>query len=108
MADKTNESRNERPGPRKNQTILSQRLDEEEMGTRRVGILGFADDWVLYTRIHQMLRVQNDMQAGLDRMAEWSEANGFRISHEKTKAMHICRMRSKPENHPDPTIRLNG
>jgi hypothetical protein len=48
------------------------------------------------------------MQAALDRVAEWFEANGFRISQEKTKAMHICRIRSKLENHPDPTIRLNG
>jgi hypothetical protein len=31
MADKTKEPRNERPGPRRNQTILSQRLNEEEM-----------------------------------------------------------------------------
>jgi hypothetical protein len=39
---------------------------------------------------------------------EWSEADGFRISQEKTKAMHRCRIRLKPENHPDPTICLNG
>jgi nicotinamide mononucleotide adenylyltransferase len=45
MADKTKEPRNEIPGPRRNQTILSQRLDEEEMRTRTVGILGYADDW---------------------------------------------------------------
>jgi hypothetical protein len=29
-----------------------------------------------------MLRVQNDNEAALDRVAEWSEANGFRISQE--------------------------
>jgi hypothetical protein len=55
-----------------------------------------------------MLRAQNNMQAALDRVAEWSEANGFRIFLEKTKAMHISRIRLKPENHPDPKIRLNG
>jgi hypothetical protein len=52
-----------------------------------------------------MLRAKNNMQAALDRVAEWAEANGFRIFQEKTKAIHICRIRSKPENHPDPTIR---
>jgi hypothetical protein len=31
MADKTRKPSNEKPGPRKNQTILSQCLDEEEM-----------------------------------------------------------------------------
>jgi hypothetical protein len=46
MADKTKEPRNDKPGPRRNQTILSQRLDEKELRTRTVGILGFADDWV--------------------------------------------------------------
>jgi hypothetical protein len=59
MADKTKKSRNERPGPRRNQTILSQRLDdEEEMPTQTVGILGYADNWVLYkgTKNHQMPR----------------------------------------------------
>jgi hypothetical protein len=54
-------------------------LDEEEMQTRTVGVLGYADDWVLYTRNHQMLRVQNNIQAALDRVAEWSEVNGFTI-----------------------------
>jgi hypothetical protein len=74
MADKTKEPRNKRPVPRRNQTILSQRLDEY------VGILGYADDCVLYTRNHQILRAQNNMQAEPYRVAEWSEANGYRIS----------------------------
>jgi hypothetical protein len=108
MADNTKETRNENPGPRRNQTILSQRLDKKEIQTRSVGILGYANDWVLYTRNHQMLRAQNNMQAALDRVEERSEANGFTISQEKTKAMHIWRIRSKPENHPEPTIRMNG
>jgi hypothetical protein len=55
------------------------------------------NNWVLYTRNYQMLRAQINMK--------WSEANGYRISQDKTKAMHICRI---PENHPDSTIRLNG
>jgi hypothetical protein len=59
------------------------------MRARTVGVLGYEDDWVLYSRNHQMLRAQNNMQAALDRVAEWSEANGFRISQEKIKAMHI-------------------
>jgi hypothetical protein len=48
-----------------------------------------------------MLWAQNNMQATLDRVAEWSEANGFRISQEKTKAMHVCsetREPSRPYN----------
>jgi hypothetical protein len=61
MATKTKEPRNERPGPRRNQTILSQRLDEEEMRTQTVVILGYADYWALYTRNHQVLRIQNNM-----------------------------------------------
>jgi hypothetical protein len=76
------------------------------MRTQTVGILGYADDWVLYTRNHQILRAQNNMQAAFDIVAEWSEASGFRISR-NTKAMHICRIGSKPENHSDPAIRFN-
>jgi hypothetical protein len=42
-----------------------------------------------------------EWQNGLRQMASESP-------RKKTKAMHTCRIRSKPENHPDPTIRLNG
>jgi hypothetical protein len=35
------------------------------------------------------MRAQNNMQATLDRVAKWSEANVFRISQENTKAMYI-------------------
>jgi hypothetical protein len=52
MADKTKQPRDERPGPRRIQTILSQALDAEKMRLRTVGILGYADDWVLYTKNH--------------------------------------------------------
>jgi hypothetical protein len=45
--------------------------------------------WVLGTSNHQMLRTKNNMQAALDEVAEWSKANGFKISQEITKAMHI-------------------
>jgi hypothetical protein len=40
MADKTKKPRSERSGPRKNQTILSQCLDEEEMRTQTATICG--------------------------------------------------------------------
>jgi ribonuclease HI len=106
MANKVRKPRNDQPGTSRSQTILSRRLDEEEI--QEVGILGYADDWVLYTRDHQMLKAQNNIQAALNRVSEWCGANGFKISQEKTKAMHICRLRSRPENHSDPTIRLNG
>jgi hypothetical protein len=55
-----------------------------------------------------MLKAQNNIQAALNRVSEWCGANGFKISQEKIKAMHICRLCSIPENHSDPTIRLNG
>jgi hypothetical protein len=44
-----------------------------------------------------MLRAQNIMQAALDRVAEWSEANGFRIFQEKLRPCIFAY-----------TIRLNG
>jgi hypothetical protein len=47
-----------------------------------VGYMVYADDWAIYT------------------------SEGFRISVEKTIAMHICRKRN--HDHSDPQIRLNG
>jgi hypothetical protein len=75
---KTNEPRNETPGPRRNQTINS-------ANAWTVGILGYADDRILYTRNHQMLQAQINIQAALDRVAEWSESNAFRISQKKNQ-----------------------
>jgi hypothetical protein len=80
LSFKTKEPRNETPGPRRNQTIYSANV-------WTVGILEYADDWIviLYTRNHQMLQAQNNIQAALDRVAEWSESNAFRISQKKNQ-----------------------
>jgi hypothetical protein len=79
MANKVRKPRNDQTGTSRNQTIYSRRLN-----------------------------AQNNIKAGLNRVSEWCGANGFKISQEKTKAIHICRLSSRPENHSDPTIRLNG
>jgi hypothetical protein len=76
--------RNEQPGAIRDQTILSRCLDEE--GIKEVGILGYADDGMLYTRNHQILKAQNNIQAALNRVAEWCGANGFKISQEKQRS----------------------
>jgi hypothetical protein len=68
-------------------------LDEEDMRTRTVGILGYG-----------IMGITDNMQTALDRVAEWSEANGYRVSQKKNQGHMPYAIL---ENLPDPTIRMN-
>jgi ribonuclease HI len=73
-----------------------------------VKIVGFADDWTLYLRDHDVKFIQETMQKTLDNLSTWSTQNGFRFSPEKTVIMHFHRRR--PRNVPviRPRLQLNG
>jgi hypothetical protein len=47
------------------------------------------------------------IQAALNNLLKWTRRKDFRISLEKTIAMHIC-WKKRNHDHPDPQIRLNG
>ena len=51
------------------------------------GIGLYADDTVLFTHKPNWLLAQNDLQAKLDRLVEWSKKNEFTINSQKTKFM---------------------
>jgi hypothetical protein len=54
-----------------------------------------------------MLKAQNNIQAALDKVSELCGENGFKLYQEKTKTMHINRLRLRSENQSDSTIRFN-
>jgi hypothetical protein len=53
-----------------------------------------------------METAQTNIQSALNNLSKWTRRKGFRISLEKTIAMHICRKRN--HDHRDPQIRSNG
>jgi hypothetical protein len=71
-----------------------------------VEIVGYADDWAIYTSDQDMETAQTNTQSALNNLPKWTRRKGVTISLEKTIAMHICRKRNN--DHPDPQLRLNG
>jgi hypothetical protein len=71
-----------------------------------VEIIGYAGDWVNHTSDEYMDIAQANIQAALYNVSSGQRRKGFKISPEKTVAMHICR--KMIHNHRDPEIRLNG
>jgi hypothetical protein len=68
-----------------------------------VEIVGYADDWAIYTSDQDMETAQTNIQSALNNLSKWTRRKGFTISLEKTIANHICRKRK-----PRPQINLNG
>jgi hypothetical protein len=71
-----------------------------------VEIVGYADNWAIYTRDQNMETAQTTIQSALNNLSKWTRRKGFTITLEKMIAMHICRKRN--HDHSDPQIRLNG
>jgi hypothetical protein len=71
-----------------------------------VEIIGYAYDWVIHTSDQDIDIAQANMQAALNNVSSWTRRKGFKISPEKTVAMHICRKRIHNLRYPE--IRLNG
>jgi hypothetical protein len=71
-----------------------------------VEIIGYADDWGMHTSDQDMDISQANIQAALNNVSSWTKRKGFKISPEKTLAMHICMKRI--HSHRDPEIILNG
>jgi hypothetical protein len=71
-----------------------------------VEIVGYADDWAIFTSDQDTETAETNMQTALNGMAKWTRQKGFNFSPEKSVCMHICRKRT--HNHRDPKIQLNG
>jgi hypothetical protein len=57
-------------------------------------IIGFADDCIIYTRLHSLQTAKTNIEAAVDKISSWARIIGFQISPEKTVSMHI--RRAKP------------
>jgi hypothetical protein len=71
-----------------------------------VKIVGYADDWTIFTFGRDMETAETNIKTALNGVAKWTRQKEFKISPEKTVCMHICRKRT--HNHRDPEIQLNG
>jgi ribonuclease HI len=49
--------------------------------------IGYADDWVLYSKAYDVNQAESAMQKALDSIEKWSRQTGFRFSEEKTVVM---------------------
>jgi hypothetical protein len=52
-----------------------------------VKLIGYADDWEIYTKDQDMSIAQNNMQEALKTIADWMKNSGFQISINKTVVM---------------------
>jgi hypothetical protein len=44
-----------------------------------VEIVGYADDWVIYTSDQDMETAQTNIQSALNNLSKWTNRKGFRI-----------------------------
>ena len=49
--------------------------------------------------------IERQLQLCLNKVHEWSVANGFKFSKSKTVCMHFCQLRTL---HPDPSLMMDG
>jgi Reverse transcriptase (RNA-dependent DNA polymerase) len=63
-----------------------------------VKILGYADDWVVYTKHRTLKYAQNALQKAMKSIETWAEDAGFTMSAEKTAVMHFTRRKKKQQN----------
>jgi ribonuclease HI len=60
-------------------------------------MIGYADDWYIYTIQEDITSAERILQNALDRVNRWTQRTGFNISIEKTKAIVFTRLgRARP------------
>jgi Reverse transcriptase (RNA-dependent DNA polymerase) len=70
-------------------------------------MIGYADDWYIYTSQLQIEQAKHILQQALDKIDRWAQRTGFTISREKTKS--IIFTKSKPRNgRPALDVKLRG
>ena len=60
------------------------------------------DDFLICYSSKNMVTIERKIQQCINKILKWTMKNGFKISHNKTKCMHFCKM------HNQPTLTLNG
>jgi Reverse transcriptase (RNA-dependent DNA polymerase) len=70
-------------------------------------MIGYADDWYIYTSQKQIHEAERILQQVLDQIDRWTQKTGFNISREQTKS--IIFTKSRPRNgRPDLGVKLRG
>lgn len=70
-----------------------------------INISLYADDICLFMRSSDMDVITNKLQYSINQVNDWMSQHGFKISPEKTTAVHFCRKR---KDHSDPIIQIAG
>jgi hypothetical protein len=69
-------------------------------------MIGYADDWYVYTFQEDVKEAERILQRALDRIYQWTLRTGFNISTEKTKAIVFTRL--NPRTPPTLELQLEG
>ena len=64
----------------------------------------YADDLVIYYSASNINHIERKLQLGINRINHWAKANGFRLSNDKTVAVHFHRKRGIQQ---EPNLILN-
>jgi ribonuclease HI len=67
--------------------------------------IGYADDWILYTKSSRLRKAETTMQRALDSLGQWSRQTGFSFSAEKTVVMLFTKLNNERR---DLNLRLGG
>ena len=65
----------------------------------------FVDDLRVSYRWKHMQAIERQLQLHLNRIKDWADNHGFKLSQSKTVCVHFCRRRGL---HPDPFLVLNN
>ena len=65
----------------------------------------YVDDLLVCYSGKNMATIERQLQLCLNKVHEWSVANGFKFSKSKTVCMHFCPLRML---HPDPSLTMDG
>ena len=73
-----------------------------------VEFLVYADDLSIHIRLRDMRAIEETFQLVLDSLVDWEKRTGFKISSEKIKVIHFCRLRSRRTPRTDPSLLCRG
>ena len=65
----------------------------------------YVDDLLVCYSSKSMATIERQLELCLNKVHEWSVANGFKFSKSKTICMHFCHLRTL---HPDPSLTMDG
>jgi hypothetical protein len=69
-------------------------------------IIGYADDWVIYTSQRTPRMTEKKLQKAANEIVKWTKETSFNISVEKTKAKLIHRRKPRVYERPKLKVRL--